>query len=51
MSNCTFKGNQALGGAGLFGGIAEAGGLGVGSNGPNIEVSNTNFIGNSAIGG
>ena len=44
-------GQPGFGGAGYFGSIAEAGGLGVGSNGPNIEVSNTNFIGNSAIGG
>ena len=51
MTNCTFTGNQALGGAGDFPGIAEAGGLGVGSNGPNIEVSNTNIMGNSATGG
>ena len=51
MSNCTFTGNQALAGAGVFGGLAEAGGLGTGSNGPDEEVSNTNFIGNCAIGG
>jgi hypothetical protein len=49
-SICTFTGNQASSGAGITGGIAAAGGLWVGSHGTS-EVSNTNFIGNSAIAG